>query len=251
MEHKRKREGGPEGAPVAKKPALALDARTQERLRGETAALYARYKALCDAPDGGSDDAAFQALLDAAQGAARARRAAARRLPPAARRPPPAARRTPPAPRGTPRRAPRAAAQHGGPSVPAGRAAPRPGPPPARRADPRRSPPNPAAAPPPAGGCAARRLAARLIPRFLARHPAAADTAAALLADLHEGRRAGVGGGGRSGATGPDPLSAPALEEAARRDALAGLAAVLDAAAALEPARADAAVARVLDHLTR
>ena len=98
----------------------------------------------------------------------------------------------------------------------------------------------------PAGGCAARRLAARLIPRFVSKFPARADTAAALLIDLHEGRRASV----RSGAP-ADPLSVPALEDAARRDALLGLPAVLAAAARLDASLADAAVARVLDHLTR
>jgi len=69
--------------------------------------------------------------------------------------------------------------------------------------------------------------------------PARADTAAALLIDLHEGRGAG------------DPLGAPGLEEEARRDAIAGLGAVLRAVTGLDPARADACVARVLDHLTR
>ncbi|KAI8468972.1 MAG: hypothetical protein J3K34DRAFT_522541 [Monoraphidium minutum] len=112
------------------------------------------------------------------------------------------------------------------------------------------------------GSCASRRLAARLIPRFVSKFPASADTAAALLIDLHDGRHPPAApaapAGRRRSSSGPappppgaDPLSAPVLEEAARRDALAGLAAVLQVAAGLEPALADAAVARILGHATR
>jgi hypothetical protein len=72
MDNKRKRASStPELGPAAKRPALALDQGTQERLRGDVRALYQRFQILCDTPGDGAEDAAFQALLDAAQGAVR------------------------------------------------------------------------------------------------------------------------------------------------------------------------------------
>ncbi len=79
----------------------------------------------------------------------------------------------------------------------------------------------------------------------MAKFPSRADTAAALLIDLHEGR------GGAGGGAAADPLGVSSLQAATRHDALTGLALVLRAVKGLDPQGADACVARVLDHLTR
>ncbi|KAF8056742.1 hypothetical protein HT031_006240 [Scenedesmus sp. PABB004] len=96
------------------------------------------------------------------------------------------------------------------------------------------------------GEAPARRLAARLLPRFAPRFPGRLDEAAGALIALHAGPAGGRGRG------------EPALDAAARRDALAGLGAVLRAAAAAGASQGgsargpgDAAVKLVLDHLLR
>ncbi len=69
---KRKRPAHPLDAgevPATKKAALALDDRQRERLRGDIRALYDRYEVLYAQTKEGADEVAFQALLDAAQGA--------------------------------------------------------------------------------------------------------------------------------------------------------------------------------------
>jgi len=71
-DNKRKRPNHPKeasDAPAAKKAALALDDRQRERLRGDIRTLYERYEALIHQTSDRADEAAFQALLDAAQGA--------------------------------------------------------------------------------------------------------------------------------------------------------------------------------------
>lgn len=68
-----KRAGGSPDAPRAskKRATLALDESQRERVRGSIRTLFECYESLIAAPDNGGDEAAFQALLDAAQGARR------------------------------------------------------------------------------------------------------------------------------------------------------------------------------------
>ncbi|WIA21210.1 hypothetical protein OEZ85_000455 [Tetradesmus obliquus] len=89
-----------------------------------------------------------------------------------------------------------------------------------------------------AGDLASRRLAARLVPRFLAHHPEHSEPAAAALIRLHCQQQAA------------DP-SCKSLEDLSRQDALAGLGAVLKAARACRAPHGEAAVKLVLDHLFR
>uniref|UniRef100_A0A383WCK3 Uncharacterized protein n=1 Tax=Tetradesmus obliquus TaxID=3088 RepID=A0A383WCK3_TETOB len=89
-----------------------------------------------------------------------------------------------------------------------------------------------------AGDLASRRLAARLVPRFLAHHPEHSEPAAAALIRLHCQQQAS------------DP-SCKSLEDLTRQDALAGLGAVLKAARACRAPHGEAAVKLVLDHLFR
>lgn len=89
-----------------------------------------------------------------------------------------------------------------------------------------------------AGDVASRRLAARLIPRFIAQFPEQVDVAAAALTRLHRSQ----------------PTSQTAeekhLEEVTRQDALNGLAAILQAAQACKNP-GEHAVKHVLEYLLR
>lgn len=201
-------EDGVQDGPTPKRPNHALlDDRARERLRGDVRAIYEAYESLYHAPPDAAEPNAFQLLLDAAQGAhVHVQACLPRSLVCHA-----ACIRI-------------VAACHGLFLT---------------------SPCPTHTVPVLAGNVAARRLAARLIPRLIGRFPAQADTAAAILIDLHESRAP------------PDALSLPELEEAVRADALEGLRAVLQSAAAgreqqhLDSRGAVPAVVRILDHLLR
>lgn len=87
------------------------------------------------------------------------------------------------------------------------------------------------------GDCPSKRLAARLIPRLIAKFPSKADTAAALLISLHEFKQSCA-------------FSTPGLLDSIKRDALQGLGRVLAAAKCVGDQNSSASQ-RVVEYLLR
>lgn len=88
-----------------------------------------------------------------------------------------------------------------------------------------------------AGDGPSRRLAARLIPKFISKFPEHADTAAALLIDLHEYKQ-------------PCDHSLQQLVDQTKHDALQGLGSICEVAAK-QGDKGTAAMQRLLDYLLR